>query len=80
MLFAERGATIEERVSVAVAIYAIMRTVHVARQHSGRLSPTPILRLYTKLKEGLRGSKAKAILNGFHITAIKNKRQAQLTR
>jgi len=60
MLFGDRGMTLEAKLCVAHALYAIMRTVHTARQHPKALKADVIMKLH--VAEGLRGSRARGIL------------------
>ena len=61
MLLSKADMELPERILVAIAVYAIMRSVHTARVSNDKLKPAPLLRLY--ITQGLQGSKAKRILS-----------------
>ena len=60
MMLAEKGLSLDEKICICVAVYAIMRTVQTLRNEDQTLNAGPLMKLH--MKEGVRGSKARARL------------------
>ena len=56
----EQGMDQQEKLAMAIGVYAVSRTVAQLRSESGELHAEALLRLHAR--EGLRGSKAKKVL------------------
>ena len=59
-LLSTRGIADNDKMAMAVGIYAVSRAVAQSRQHAGPIKVEDLLRLHAR--EGLRGSKAKRLL------------------
>ncbi len=59
-MLAGKAMELGVKLSIAIAVYAIMRTVHTARATKQKLDASVLLRLYCK--QGMQGSKARAVI------------------
>ena len=64
MMLAQKNMDPKIKIQVAVAVYAIMRTVHTARMSHQKVDAARLMKLY--MSQGLQGSRAKTILRRAH--------------